>query len=194
MTDAELIARTRAGDVGAFQDLFERYKRQVFGTAIGITDDRGLAEEILQDCFLRVHQYILKGKIDPTQSLGAWLHRVAVNRSCDEMRRARWRRLVASIDDWGESLQAPRHQSPERQVQQDELRTRLLAGLTTLDPLHRAVLILFYLQGFSIAEIAGILDCPEGTVKRRLHTARKRLRALLEQDSTFAWEFIYEFA
>ncbi|MCZ7567825.1 MAG: RNA polymerase sigma factor [Ardenticatenaceae bacterium] len=194
MTDAELIAGTKAGDVDAFRTLFERYKRQVFGTAIGITNDRELAEEILQDCFLRVHQYILRGKIDPSQSLGAWLHRVAVNRSCDELRRARWRRLVASIDEWAEFLQAPRCQSPEGHVQRDELRTQLLDGLGTLDPLHRAVLILYYLQGFSIAEVATILECPEGTVKRRLHTARKRLRALLERNAAFSWELIYELA
>lgn len=193
MTDAELIAKTYAGDVVAFQALFERYKRQVFGTAIGITNDRELAEEILQDCFLRVHQYILQGKIDTAQPLGAWLHRVAVNRSCDELRRARWRRLVASTDEWDESLQAPRYQSPERQVQRNELRAQLLDGLDTLDPLHRAVLVLFYLQDFSVAEIATILQCPGGTVKRRLHTARKRLRTLLERNAAFTWELVYEF-
>lgn len=194
LSDAQLIASTQNGDLRAFQQLFERYQRQVFGTAYGITNDRGLAEEVVQDCFLRAHQQIMGGRLDASLPFGAWMHRVAVNRSCDELRRQRVRQLGASLEEWADRLWAPRHESPERQAQRGELREQLIAGLRELDALHRAVIILYYLQDFSVAEIAEILECPEGTIKRRLHTARKRLRSALETNAAFTWEILYELA
>jgi RNA polymerase sigma-70 factor (ECF subfamily) len=194
LSDAQLIAQTQAGDLTAFQELFDRYQRQVFGTAYGITNDREMAEEVLQDSFLKAHQQIMRGRLDTALPFGAWLHRVAVNRSCDELRRQRARRLGASLEDWADRLWAPRAESPERQAQQGELREQLVKGLQALDPMHRAVILLYYLQDFSVIEISEILECPEGTVKRRLHTARKRLRVALETTTGFSWEVIYELA
>jgi RNA polymerase sigma-70 factor (ECF subfamily) len=70
---------------------------------------------------------------------------------------------------------------PEQIAEQHELQETVRALLGELPPNHRAVLVLHYLQDYSIPEIAEILDCPEGTVKSRLHHARKLLRGYLQR-------------
>jgi len=76
-TDGQLVVRIRSGDLEALGKLYERYKTQVYRTALAITRDKEAAEDILQDAFLRVYTYA--GRIDETVSLGPWLYRVTVN-------------------------------------------------------------------------------------------------------------------
>ncbi|HIP96585.1 MAG TPA: sigma-70 family RNA polymerase sigma factor [Anaerolineae bacterium] len=84
-SDSELIARTREGDLSAFESLFHKYQNQIYRTALGITGDHGMADEILQDCFLKAYRHI--DHLHGDYSLPPWLYRITVNLSYDYLRR-----------------------------------------------------------------------------------------------------------
>jgi len=185
--DAELVSRILGGDIKAFEALYHKYKRPLYHTALGITGDVGAAEEILQDSFVRA--YAAMGRVDASVSLAPWLHRIAVNLSYNWTNRHRQWSL--DIDRWVERLIAGPAVSPEHAAEGSELRNVVQEAVASLGFKQRAVVILFYLQGFSLSEIAYILDCPVGTVKSRLHYACKALRQKLSCDTRLAGEVAY---
>ncbi len=176
--DGALIGRIRAGDLRAFEELYNKYWRPIYHTALAITHDRQAAEEILQDCFVRAYRHL--DTIDPRLPLAPWLHRIAVNLSYNyATRRKSW---LVSLEEVLEHLTAgPRHQ-PEYVVERSETRQAVLAAIDALGVKHRAVIVLYFLQEFSLSEIAYILGCPEGTVKSRLHYACRKLRQELSRE------------
>ena len=184
--DARLVSRIRHGDLRAFEELYEKYKRPLFHTALAITGDRGAAEEILQDCFVRAYGAMDRVQAAPT--LAPWLHRIAVNLSYNWT--SRNRRLPLALEALIESLSAPAA-SPEWAAEDKALAAIVQDAVASLGTKQRIAVVLFYLQGFSLAEIAYILDCPVGTVKSRLHYACKTLRRKLSEDRRLAGEVAY---
>ncbi|MFQ6057430.1 MAG: RNA polymerase sigma factor [Anaerolineae bacterium] len=188
--DAQLIAQIKEGDLKAFEALYHKYKGPVFRTALAITRDRGAAEEILQDCFLRAYMHI--HKVDGSSPLPPWLHRIAVNLSYNWAAKQRLR--LIPLEGVLDGLIASSLTSPEGGAERAELQQMVQEAIHALEFKQRTVLILFYLQGFSLAEIAYILDCPIGTVKSRLHYGRENLRRKLQGDKRLPREGLaYEF-
>jgi len=188
--DSQLISRVRHGDLLALGILYERYKTQVYRVALAITRDPIAAEDILQEGFLRLYGSV--NRFDETRPLAPWLYRVTVNLSYNWVtRRGRW---LAPMEGAIERLRAGPKSSPETVVEQNELQQIVREALNALGFEHRVVLVLFYLGGFSLKEIAHILDLPEGTVKSRLHYGRKRLRSRLERDHRVLGGVAYEFS
>lgn len=190
LDDGVLIGRIRTGDLQAFGELYHKYRRSVFHTALAITRDRIAAEELLQDCFVRAHAHL--DQVDASVSLAAWLHRIAVNLSYNWV--ARRRPWLVSLEEALDHLVAAPRVSPERLAEWGEVRRAVQEAIDGLSFNHRVVVILYFLQGFSLAEIAYILDCPEGTVKSRLHYACKTLRARLSRDYRLAPNVGLEFS
>ncbi|TKJ31856.1 MAG: hypothetical protein CEE40_00605 [Chloroflexi bacterium B3_Chlor] len=188
LDDVELVPRIQEGDLDAFETLYHKYKNELYRTALVITRDRGAAEELLQDCFLRAYDHM--DRVDGCSSLRPWLHRIIVNLSYNWAAKKRLR-LISLEDVFGRLLLVPRT-SPERALEREELLRVVDEAVRSLSMPQRAVVILFYLQGFSLAEIAYVLDCPVGTVKSRLHNARKALRQRLISDSRVSSEAAYE--
>jgi RNA polymerase sigma-70 factor (ECF subfamily) len=93
-----------------------------------------------------------------------------------------------SVEEMIDRLVAAPQLSPEYAYERGELHQRLYEAINSLNIHHRLVVILFYLQGFSLTEIAYILECPVGTVKSRLHHARKSLRRKLAGEKTVVRE------
>lgn len=184
--DAGLVSRIRRGDLQAFEELYQKYKRPLYQTALAITGDRGAAEEILQDGFVRA--YGAMGRVEAAPSLAPWLHRIVVNLSYNWTNRNR--RLPLALEALIDSLSAPAA-SPEWAVEGKALWEIVQAALASLHWKQRTAVVLFYLQGFSLTEIAYILDCPVGTVKSRLHYACKTLRKKLSEDRRLAGEVAY---
>jgi RNA polymerase sigma-70 factor (ECF subfamily) len=175
--DALLLHQVAQGQLAALERLFARYQRQVYQLALGITRDAETAEEVLQDTFYRLHLHA--AELDGSLPLLPWLYRVAANLSYNQARRRGfWAEPFHAL---AERLRAPALRSPEHIAEQHELQAIVRALLDELPPHHRAVLVLHYLQDYSIPEISAILECPEGTVKSRLHHARKLLKAHLQQ-------------
>jgi RNA polymerase sigma-70 factor (ECF subfamily) len=176
-TDAQLIERLRQNDFDALGKLFDRYYVQVYRTALAITRDEAFADDIAQDCFLKLHQYAQR--IDTSLPLAPWLYRVTVNLSYSWITRRQKRRV--SIETVVDQLMSPTWYAPEHLAEQDEVQRHVRAAVEELPRNQRDVVLLYYLGGHSIEEIAHILDCPLGTVKSRLHYARETLRARLSQ-------------
>ena len=187
--DTELVRGIQRGDMTAFEALFFKYQGQIYRTALAITRDSGAAEEVLQDCFYKTYLNIMN--ITGEGSLSPWLHRVAVNLSCNALKKRRVR--LEPLDDVAESYAASDpYQSPEAVAERSELQGTMRDAINSLPLKHRLVVTLHYLQDFSLPEIAFILDLPVGTVKSRLHHARKSLRNRIEPQRAVASEVTYD--
>jgi RNA polymerase sigma-70 factor (ECF subfamily) len=187
--DNELIPRVRRGDLAAFEALYDKYKGQVYRTALAIIRDKSAAEDILQECFLRVYAHI--DKIDISRPLSPWIHRIAVNLSYNWVtKRQRWFPLLGEVVD---QFVGDHHGSPEHILEREELQRIVQEAIHSLSFAQRVVIILFYLNGFSLEEIAYILDCPVGTVKSRLYYGRQNLRRKLGADKRLPAGVAYEF-
>ena len=177
INDAALLKQVVAGDLVALEQLFGRYQRQLYQLALGVTRDPQTAEEVLQDTFYRLHQHA--ARLDGSSPLLPWLYRVAANLSYNQARRRHiWAEPFHALAD---RLFAPSWRSPEHIAEEHEVQSIVRATLDAISPKHRAVLVLHYIHEYSVQEIAVILDCPEGTVKSRLHHARKLLKEQLER-------------
>jgi RNA polymerase sigma-70 factor, ECF subfamily len=186
--DTELVHRIQKGDMAAFEALFYKYQGAIYRTAMAITRDTGAAEEVLQDCFYKTYLNIMR--ITGEGSLSPWLHRVAVNLSCNAIKKRRvWLEPLETIAEY---FFTDPHHSPEQLAERSELQGTMREVINTLSLKHRIVVILHYLQDFSLPEIAYILDLPVGTIKSRLHHARKELREKLQVQYSVPGEAIYD--
>jgi RNA polymerase sigma-70 factor, ECF subfamily len=174
-SDRDLVYAARGGDALAFDALFYRYRDGIFRLGLAITKDPSAAEEIVVDTFARAHRAL--ARLEPDDSLRPWLYRVAVNLSYN--RRPRKNVVLSSLDDAADEALANEEGSPSNMAEQAELRRLVLASVDELGPKHRIVVVLHYLNGLNLAEIAAVVDCPVGTVKSRLHYALRRLRTHL---------------
>jgi RNA polymerase sigma-70 factor (ECF subfamily) len=176
-TDEALLLRIRKGDLGALEQLFKRYQHSLYQTALGITHDPELSEEIVQDCFYKLYRHA--DTLDATLPLAPWLYRVGVNLCYSMLRRRRpWSEPFHNL---AERLRVSGQQAPEQVAEQHEVQSIVRETLQELSPQHRAVLVLHYFHDYSVTEIAAILECPEGTIKSRLHHARRLLKQRLIQ-------------
>jgi RNA polymerase sigma-70 factor (ECF subfamily) len=188
--DNELIPLVRQGDLAAFEALYDKYKGQVYRAALAIPHDQGAAEDILQECFLRVYAHI--DRIDISRPLSPWIHRIAVNLSYNWVtKRRRWFPALREVID--QFLGGDYRHSPEHILEHEELQHIVQEAIHSLSFAQRVVIILFHLNGFSLEEIAYILDCPVGTVKSRLYYGRQNLRRKLGADNRLPAGLAYEF-
>jgi RNA polymerase sigma-70 factor, ECF subfamily len=174
-SDRELVYAARVGDMPAFDALFYRYRDGIFRLGLAITKDPSAADEIVVDTFARAHRAL--ARLEPDDSLRPWLYRVAVNLSYN--RRPRKNVVLSSLDDAASDTFANEEGSPSLLAEQAEVRRIILKSVDALGPKHRLVVVLHYMNGLNLAEIAQVVDCPVGTVKSRLHYALRRLRTHL---------------
>jgi len=170
-----LIERMQAGDLDAFEEFFNTYKRPVYTTALAITRDPFLAEEVLQDCVVKA--YRVRERLHVDRSPLPWLQRVAINLCYSRV--SRRRALAEPITSIINNLVIDLGQRPDQIVESREILDVLQRGIDALPPKQQTAIILYYLHGYSLAEAAEIADCNVGTMKSRLHYALKALRARL---------------
>jgi RNA polymerase sigma-70 factor (ECF subfamily) len=170
-----LVERIQSGDLDAFEEFFNTYKRPVYTTALAITRDPFLAEEILQDCFVKA--YRVRHRLRTDVSPLPWLQRVCTNLCYSRVsrRRAAGEPITALITNLVTDLTS----RPEQVVESREIIEVLQRGIDALPPKQQTAVILYYLHGYSLAEAAEIAECNVGTMKSRLHYALKALRAHL---------------
>ncbi len=144
----------------------------------------------MQETFLRAFKNI--NKIYENTSLSPWLYRVAVNLAYDLT--AKRRRRLTVLDTLKGWLTVAPLSLPERKVEERELQELIYEAINKLEFRQRSTLVLFYLQDFSLQEIAEIMECPVGTVKSRLHYARTNLRKALLADERLLGGLAYEFS
>jgi RNA polymerase sigma-70 factor (ECF subfamily) len=171
-TDEQLYRRAQQGDVAAFDQLYARYERRLFGFVLRLLGDRGAAEEVFHDAFL---QLIDGPALSFTEArFSAWLFRVARNTCANRLRsRSRSEHALARI--------APALQpmpTPEQSLAETERAAHLADAVRRL-PTTLAELFHLRASGLSYDEIAAVLGVPLGTVKSRLHTLVHQLKGEL---------------
>ncbi len=171
----DLIERVQSGDLDAFEEFFHTFQRPVYATALAITRDPFLAEEILQDCFVKA--YRVRARLRRDVSPLPWLQRVTTNLCYT--RTARRRAMTEPLTALISNLVADLTQRPEKVAESREIIEVLQRGIDELPPKQQTAVILYYLHGFSLAEAAQIADCRVGTMKSRLHYALRALRSLV---------------
>ncbi len=176
---AELVLRAQEGDREAFGLLVEQFQPTVYAIALRRLGNASEAGELTQDVFLHILRRIHQLR-EPDRFAG-WLRQVAVRMAIN---RATRRVAPATVDTGVLEGAYERAHQPVDELITRERAERLWAALRRLKTLDRESLVAFYMRGLSLVEIAGELDVPLGTIKRRLHTARKRLRLELD-DSRF---------
>jgi RNA polymerase sigma-70 factor (ECF subfamily) len=185
MDSKKLLAQCRAGDRVAVDQLVQEYQPQLFRLALSILDDGSQngsadAQEVTQDALLAALRSLDSYRGEA--KLSTWLYSITVN-LCRNHIRARQRR--ERVRNLFERLTTPIEDAPS---QPEDVIIRMQADFSlfsivqSLNEKHRLPVILRYYHDCSVAEIAQILDIPEGTVHSRLNTARKKVRNCLESE------------
>jgi RNA polymerase sigma-70 factor (ECF subfamily) len=173
-SDGELIRRTGDGDRSAFELLYRRYARPVFGLALRRLGDRGRAEDAVQETFASVWR--AAGTYRPERGPGApWLYAVARNAIVDRSRM----RNEPAVETPEQVSDEP---GPPDYAEAGWTTWRLHRALEELSPNERVVIELAYWSGLSQSEVADYLGIPLGTVKTRTRAALARLADLLEEE------------
>jgi RNA polymerase sigma-70 factor (ECF subfamily) len=186
LDDNELVMQVRNGNAAAFEELVRRYDRRVLSTALRYTGDREAAQDVYQEVFMRVHRAIDTFRFQSRFS--TWLFRIVTNVCLTRQGRQRNNRHVP-IE--GESLREPgredgsagnvprqlrSHATPDQAALSSEIGPRIRSALADLSSQQRMVFVLRHFEGYKLREIAELLDCAEGTVKKHLFTAVRKLR------------------
>jgi RNA polymerase sigma-70 factor (ECF subfamily) len=173
-TDSALLQRVAAGDRSAFETLYRRYARSVFGLALRRLGDRGQAEDAVQETFASIWRAARSYK--PERGPGApWLYAVARNAISDRGRS----RPEPSADRPEEPSSDP---GPPERAERDWVSWRVHRALAELPERERAVVELAYWSELSQSEIADFLNVPLGTVKTRTRSALAHLADMLEEE------------
>ncbi|MDI7277074.1 MAG: sigma-70 family RNA polymerase sigma factor [Anaerolineae bacterium] len=173
-SDEQLMLEVGRGSAEAFEALYERYRRPLYGFILRCVHDRTVAEDLYQDTFLRLLRAAPRWR--PQARLSTWLYRVALNVCLDAQRKHRAGRMDPAAV---EAVADPRP-GPHECAQSAELLQDLGQAMARLPLEQRAVLLLRYCEGLAEREVAEIMGCPPGTVKSRLHHALRRLREQLQ--------------
>ncbi len=178
--DLELVDSWRAGDQKAFETLVRRHERRVFGLLLRMLGSREEAEDAAQDTFLNLHRHGHRFRREAR--FGTFLYRVAMNAALNRRRslgRKRSHMDALVREQAGGSALPSQPRGPEDATLGGELRERVQLELQGLPPTLRAPVVLYDIEGLAYGEIAEILGIAEGTVKSRIHRARKALRERL---------------
>lgn len=172
--EPELVHRAARGDLEAFEELVRSCQAQVYRVALVFVRDRGLAEDVTQETFLRAYRSL--GGFRGDAKVTTWLCRIARNAAVDAVRRAAHQRALA------ERMREP-DDGPDPSI-----RVAVAAAVDGL-PVHlREPFVLIEVLGFSYREAAKVLSVLEGTLKSRMHKARSLLMAALGEAEGAAGE------
>ena len=174
VTEPDLIARVVAGDRLAARALYDAHVGRVHRLAYRLTGDVQLAEEVVQDTFVRAIAHL--GRFRGECALTTWLHRITVTVALNATRGTRRRQeREAPIED----ADAPGAFGDEGERIDPILRDRLHRAVDALPGIYRTVVVMHDFEGYSHVEIAEVLDIPVGTCRSRLFLARAQLRVAL---------------
>ena len=183
--DTRLVARTKAGDPSAFDELVVKYSPRLYGLVYNMTSNHEDTNDLLQDIFAKAYRSI--GGFKGNSAFYTWVHSIAVNMTINFLKK-RGRRATMSLDDISsgishdkEFIELTSSSDPVREADLSELQIRLNEAMQKLSNDHRAVVTLFDIQGIPHAEIARILGVSEGTVRSRLFYAHRQLQNHLEE-------------
>ncbi len=172
----EAIARVKEGEPLAFSELVSSFQDMAVGYGYSILGDFHLAEDAAQEAFLDAYRHL--GDLREPLAFPSWLRRI-VFKHCDRRTRKRSPRMVSFEEVSETRSNAP---SPEDIAERNEMTDRLTDALHQIPEKQRAVLVLHYMSGHSLAELSAFLNAPVGTIKKRLYDGREKLREILTDE------------
>ena len=183
--DWAIVQRVQNGEVSAFNQLVQKYRKPLFSIIYNMTGNREDATDIAQEAFIKAFQSIKQFR--GQASFYTWLYRIAVNSSITFIKKAKKQRFInyETIDDTAVSHEILEYFTAKTKTEKGallkELQEKLNEALQKLSPKHRIVVILREVEGMNHKEIAEITETSEGTVRSRLHYAKKMLQAYLQE-------------
>ena len=171
---SEEMEQRRPDGTAQFETLYAQYSNDVLRMAYFYLGDRHRAEDVCQDVFVKL--YMHAGPIEPGKEK-AWLLRVTVN-ACRDLWRGAWLKRVVLGAPTLEIIPAQ-----DETIEQREEKEELMQAIHKLPAAFKETVLLHYYQGLGIAEIAQLLNLPEGTISSRLSRARKKLEILLKEEA-----------
>lgn len=176
--EADLVARSQAGDERAFEELVRRHADQLYAVILRFNGDRQEAEEVTQEAFLRAWRGI--GSFKGDSQFFTWLYRIGINEAKRRIGRRSAGARSRSLDEDPATEIADWSLAPEPNADQRELQRVLEAAIRALGPDHRASLILRDIEGLSTSEAAEAMGVGEAAFKSRLHRARLTVRKAVD--------------
>jgi RNA polymerase sigma-70 factor (ECF subfamily) len=181
--EAELVKRARKGDLGAYDELVQRYQERIYATVYHMTANHEDANDLAQEAFIKGFQALKSFK--GGSSFYTWVYRIAVNKTINFLKQ-RKNRSQMSLNDLDFNAEHDpdlvaliSDKTPRREAGLTELQEKLNEGMQKLSEPHRLVVTLHDVQGLSHEEIAKIMGCNIGTVRSRLFYARQQLQGFL---------------
>lgn len=180
-----LVAEAIAGSEYAFQTLVERYQRPVFSLVARMVKDRGIAEDVTQEVFVKAWRAL--PRYDPKRRFASWLFKIASNAAIDQLRRKQLPTTPIETADPDRSsildrVADERSESPDTLVKRRELSAALEAAVAALRPEYRLVILLRFREDLPYRDIAEATGMPLGTVKTNLRRARREIEERLRKD------------
>jgi RNA polymerase sigma-70 factor (ECF subfamily) len=176
---AELVARAKAGDAAAFDELVRKYRARVYSLALTLTGQASDADDITQDAFLKAYHKL--PEFEGRSEFFTWIYRITLHRALNAKRDHKRRRTVP-LDDprLVAAVAVDSHGDPERAVQLRDRYRALLEAFDQLSSLLQTTVVLTTLQGLSYKEAAVVLETTEGTIAWRIHEARRKMQGYLD--------------
>jgi RNA polymerase sigma-70 factor (ECF subfamily) len=183
--EAALVAQAIEGSELAFQTLVERYQRPVFSLVLRMVRDRGIAEDVTQEVFVKA--WMALSRYDPRRRFASWLFKIASNAAIDQLRRRKLPTTPIETSDTDQSsildrIEDERSESPDTLVKRRELSAALEAAVAALRPEYRLVVLLRFREELPYRDIAEATGMPLGTVKTNLRRARREIEERLRKD------------
>ena len=171
-----LVCAAQMGDREAFGELVERFERTIYAIALRRLNNHAEAQELCQEVFVQALEKL--DQLRQPECFPGWLRSIAARMAIN---RAVRRGPVFASDPEAFEATCVDRDTPIRKIMATETRRQVRAGLRQLGRLDRQTLEAFYVRGRSLLEMSDEFDAPVGTIKRRLHVARKRLAAELSE-------------
>jgi len=175
-TEVSLVLAAQQGDRDAFGQLALRYERLVYAIALRRLGNHAEAQEVCQEVLVKAMQKL--NQLREPECFGGWLRAVAARMAIN---RAVRRAPAIATEPQAMDAQCVESETPLTAALANERQKQVRAGLGRLGRLDRDTLLAFYVQGQSLLEMSDRFESPVGTIKRRLHVARKRLAKELEE-------------
>lgn len=175
-----LVERAQAGDRAAYGELVRRFQGAVYAMALTRVHDPLEAQELAQEVF--VHGMRKLPQLRDPRCFAGWLRRITARMAINRL--SRRGPVCGSEPEMLDHVEG-RVRGPVEEIERTEAKAELHAGLKQLKDLDRETLEAFYLRGRSLKQMSREFETPVGTIKRRLHVARLRLKAVLEDNTAF---------
>ena len=181
--DSALVDRVLTGDIKAYDWLVLRYKERLYGVIYNMTSNHDDTNDLLMETFDKAYRSLATYK--KNASFYTWIYRIAINRSINHLNKNKKRNKDFSLNemDLDESTERELADagalSGDKSSELSELQNKLNESLQKLSESHRAVVVLYDIDGMSHADIAKTMNCSEGTVRSRLHYAHQYLQKSL---------------